>query len=251
MCLRCVCRVSRGKTEEGEAAAVSRGRHFRDSTILARVAAGSVAGTAVDGLQALLGWLPGPHYTPKGQAWTLIYRGSRDGWQASDFHAACDGKGPTLVLVLGAAGDDGREFVAGGYAAASWTSPSSGQYVADPESARSVGRGSFLFSLVDAAGHGPVQLRLKDPADGTAQHHYATGGPMFGAAADFVIGHTGPYPLNGAHRSWAATAPAPAASYDSSAAAAQGCTTFRGADHPQAAYSYEFTTAELEVFALQ
>ena len=79
---------------------------------------------------------------------------------------------------------------------------------------------------------------------------YATGAPMFGAAADFVIGHTGPYPLNGAHRSWAATASAPAASYDSIAAAAQGCTTFRGAGHPHGPGTYCFTTTELEVFAV-
>ena len=248
MCLRCVCRVSRGKTEEGEAAAVSRGRHFRDSTILARVAAGSVAGTAVDGLQALLGWLPGPHYTPKGQAWTLIYRGSRDGWQPSDFHAACDGKGPTLVLVLGAAQDDGREFVAGGYAAASWTSPSSRQWVADPESARSVGRGSFLFSLVDAAGHGPVQLRLKDPADGEALWHHKSFGPILGSGYDLAVGGYSKEPLNGAGNSWTLTSLS-GSSYDATAAAAQGCTTFRGADHRDD--DYDFTTKELEVFALQ
>ena len=248
MCLRCVCRVSRGKTEEGEATAVSRGRHFRDSTIIARVAAGSVAGTAVDGLQALLGWLPGPHYTPKGQAWTLIYRGSRDGWQASNFHAACDGKGPTLVLVLGAAGDDGREFVAGGYAASPWTSDV--RYVADPESARSVGRGSFLFSLVDAAGHGPVQLRLKDPADGKALVHDEFCGPLFGGGNDLVVGGNRSRPLNGAGNSWTLTS-ASDSSYDATAAAAQGCTTFHGVDHPQASNYYDFTTKELEVFALQ
>ena len=249
MCLRCVCRVSRGKTEEGEATAVSRGRHFRDSTILARVAAGSVAGTAVDGLQALLGWLPGPHYTPKGQAWTLIYRGSRDGWWASNFHAACDGKGPTLVLVLGAASDDGREFVAGGYAAASWTSHS-GQCVADPESARSVGRGSFLFSLVDAAGHGPVQLRLKDPADGKALQHDKYRGPIFGGGHDLGVGGYTSKQLNGAGTSWTYTSVS-RSSYDATAAAAQGCTTFHGVDHPQASNYYDFTTKELEVFALQ
>ena len=242
-----MCRVSRGKTEEGEATAVSRGRHFRDSTILARVAAGSVAGTAVDGLQALLGWLPGPHYTPKGQAWTLIYRGSRDGWQASNFHAACDGKGPTLVLVLGAAGDDGREFVAGGYAASPWTSDV--RYVADPESARSVRRGSFLFSLVDAAGHGPVQLRLKDPADGKAQNHRKHAGLIFGNGNDFGVGNYGST-MHAPDVSFAFTSSS-LSSYDATAAAAQGCTTFRSADHPQADSGYDFTTKELEVFALR
>ena len=68
-----------GGEDEAKAggAAIPAGNHFGDSTILARVAAGSVAGTAVDGVQALLGWLPAPRHTPKGQAWTLIYRGSR------------------------------------------------------------------------------------------------------------------------------------------------------------------------------
>ena len=56
--------------------------------------------------------------------------------------------------------------------------------------------------------------------------------------------------MNDAGRSGTATS-ASDSSYDATAAAAQGCTTFRGADHPQAAYSYEFTTTELEVFALQ
>ena len=57
-------------------------------------------------------------------------------------------------------------------------------------------------------------------------------------------------PLNGAHNSWTATSRS-GSSYDATAAAAQGCTTFRAADHPQAGSACYFTTKELEVFALQ
>jgi hypothetical protein len=30
---------------------------------------------------------------------SLLYRASRDGFSASDFHKACDNKGPTLVII--------------------------------------------------------------------------------------------------------------------------------------------------------
>ena len=29
---------------------------------------------------------------------TLLYRGSRDGWEYDDFHSRCDGKSPTITL---------------------------------------------------------------------------------------------------------------------------------------------------------
>ena len=222
-----------------------RGRHFRDSTILRHLGSGDIADTPVDGLQALKGWLQAVHYTPKGPAWTLIYRGSRDGWRASDFHAACDGKGPTVVMVLGVGANDGRNFVAGGYAAASWTSPSSGLAVADPESARSVGRGSFLFSLVDAAGHAPVQLPRKPSSYGNAMFHAATGGPMFGGG-ELVVGGNSGLPLNAAANSWTRTSREDCA-YDATAAAARGCTAFHGAGSLE---RWCFTVQELKVFAL-
>ncbi len=28
----------------------------------------------------------------------LLYRGSRDGWDAKDFHNKCDGRSPTVTL---------------------------------------------------------------------------------------------------------------------------------------------------------
>ena len=33
------------------------------------------------------------------QPWILLYRGSRDGFRAQDFHTRCDNFGPTVVIV--------------------------------------------------------------------------------------------------------------------------------------------------------
>ena len=42
-----------------------------------------------------------PHnrYGTSSQVWIMLYRGSRDGFAARQFHEKCDEKGPTLTLV--------------------------------------------------------------------------------------------------------------------------------------------------------
>jgi hypothetical protein len=62
----------------------------------------------------------------------LLYRGSRDGFAAADFHRLCDGKGPTLTVIQTPQGS-----VFGGYASLSWAS--AGSYMP--------ALGSFLFTL--------------------------------------------------------------------------------------------------------
>ena len=47
----------------------------------------------------------------------LLYRGSKDGWAAADFHRLCDNKGPTVTLVKSSAGR-----ISGGFTTVSWTS---------------------------------------------------------------------------------------------------------------------------------
>ena len=49
----------------------------------------------------------------------LLYRGSRDGWKAIDFHSKSDGKGATISLFKI---KDGPCF--GGFSSVSWSSPS-------------------------------------------------------------------------------------------------------------------------------
>jgi len=45
----------------------------------------------------------------------LLYRASRDGWKASDFHRHCNGKGRTLILIK-----TSRGVVCGGYTTVPW-----------------------------------------------------------------------------------------------------------------------------------
>ena len=47
---------------------------------------------------------------------SLLYRASRDGWAASNFHAHCDDKAPTVTVVLSGTN------IFGGFTEQSWTS---------------------------------------------------------------------------------------------------------------------------------
>jgi hypothetical protein len=64
----------------------------------------------------------------------LLYRGSRDGFQSSDFHRLCNGHSHTLTLVLSMDG-----YVFGGYTPLVWTSR--GEWVSDP------GLKSFVLTI--------------------------------------------------------------------------------------------------------
>ena len=69
-----------------------------------------------------------------GFSFTLLYRGSRDGWRPKDFHDRCDNKGATVTVIKSSKGR-----ISGGYTQLSWTSPSSGTYYKDDS--------AFLFSV--------------------------------------------------------------------------------------------------------
>jgi hypothetical protein len=78
----------------------------------------------------------------------LLYRGSRDGFAAADFHRLCDGKGPTLTVVQTPQG-----WVFGGYASVSWAS--AGDWVSAP--------GCFLFTLRNSRKLSPQTFALTKP----------------------------------------------------------------------------------------
>jgi hypothetical protein len=65
---------------------------------------------------------------------TLLWRGSRDGFGARDFHCRCDGHAPTLTLI-----EDTKGSIFGGFTPVKWESD--GGYKADPSLK------SFLFTL--------------------------------------------------------------------------------------------------------
>jgi len=97
-----------------------------------------------------------------------LFVASKDGQGSSNFHAACDGKGPTVVIVLTTTGN-----IFGGYAASSWTS--SGSYV----SASS----SFLFRLRPSMRH----YTMKKGRESYAMYRHSSYGPTFGGGHDIYI----------------------------------------------------------------
>ncbi|KAF9122493.1 BTB/POZ domain-containing protein 19, partial [Linnemannia schmuckeri] len=106
---------------------------------------------------------------------TLQYRASRDGFDAHNFHMACDQRGPTLTVVRA---DNGTIF--GGYNSSSWSSHPSGVY--------STSRVNFLFTL-----KGSGQLTRENTVFGikgdgnAAAYNKADCGPTFGVGHDLYL----------------------------------------------------------------
>jgi hypothetical protein len=138
----------------------------------------------------------------------LLYRGSRDGFAAADFHRLCDGKGPTLTVVQTPQG-----HVFGGYASASWNSASN--YVSAP--------GSFLFTLRNSRNLPPQMFALSNPQYSMNCDPHS--GPAFGGGHDLCVGPGSSY-----------------SNFGHSYALPAGCTSdlLAGAQY--------FTVSELEVF---
>ena len=100
----------------------------------------------------------------------LLYRASRDGFEASSFHAKCDNQPGTLTLIKTT-----RGFIFGGYTAVAWESAS--VWKADPK--------AFLFSLVNARSS-PQLIPLK-AGNANAICCNARYGPSFGSGCDLYI----------------------------------------------------------------
>lgn len=91
-----------------------------------------------------------------------VYKASKDGWSATNFHESVDLRGSALVVCLS---KSGKKF--GGYSPAGWMSTD--DYIQS--------NAAFLwFQRGDEAIRCPVL-----PGGNAALYDYATSGPMFGA----------------------------------------------------------------------
>ena len=97
----------------------------------------------------------------------LLFRGTKDGMTAKDFHNKCDNQGPTISLFKNEKG-----HIFGGYASISWTN--SGGNKSAP--------GSFLFSLANIYNTKPNKFPSKN--DGKEVYHQSTNGPIFGSGGN-------------------------------------------------------------------
>jgi hypothetical protein len=97
--------------------------------------------------------------------WSLLYRGSRDGFEPSDFHLRCDGKSPTLTIYKAKE----SSFIFGAYTTGVWHQ--SNTFISDSK--------AFLFSLTNKDDE-PCKMNI-DPYQ---SHHAIFGGtehgPSFG-----------------------------------------------------------------------
>lgn len=100
---------------------------------------------------------------------TLLYRGTRDGFRAKNFHFYCDRKGATLTLI-----QSEKNLIFGGFASKSWKSREKGEFQSDPE--------AFIFSLSKQTKH-----ELNEKFINKAIYFCENNGPVFGAGFDICI----------------------------------------------------------------
>jgi len=112
---------------------------------------------------------------------TLLYRGTRDGFDSDDFHSKCDGHSNTLTILKA----NGSGFIFGGFTTVAWDSSSG--WKSDPN--------AFLFSLTNKDNR-PVKKKYNK-----SFCQYAIGcdaarcGPIFGRDNDIHV-------ANNANTTW-------------------------------------------------
>jgi hypothetical protein len=103
-------------------------------------------------------------FSPKDK-WSLLYRGTRDGFGSSDFHSKCDGHSNTLTIFKAKE----SSYIFGGFTTANWDSSS--RWKSDPK--------AFIISLTNKDNL-PLKIKI-----GPNSHQYAIYcdtkyGPSFG-----------------------------------------------------------------------
>jgi hypothetical protein len=111
----------------------------------------------------------------RGKRFALLWRGSRDGFRARDFHRRCDGYAPTLTLI-----EDTKGNIFGGFTPVEWESGSKGERSkADPSLK------SFLFTLKNPHNFPARKFALRADMSNYAIHCYSSWGPHFTDMAVF------------------------------------------------------------------
>jgi hypothetical protein len=97
--------------------------------------------------------------------WSLLYRGTRDGFGSSDFHSKCDGHANTLTILKAKE----SKFIFGGFTTTDWDSSS--RWKSDPY--------AFIFSLTNRANKS-IKMKIKLNEHHRAIDCDARDGPTFG-----------------------------------------------------------------------
>jgi len=174
--------------------------------------------------EALNTWLEEEGYYPLQVKSQLLYRGTRDGFQAADFHRCCDDKGPTVTLIRTPMSG---QSIFGGFADKPWTSGEAWSHTWEPSNK------AFLFSL----GGSPHKMELGIAMEKLAGHneqalcHRPNLGPSFGTGGLSIVD---------------------CCNTESSSSSILGTTTYRlPAGLPASPIPPSFKVAEIEVFAVE
>ena len=111
------------------------------------------------------------------EKWKMIYRGTRYGFGARDFHLKCDGIAKTLTIIK--VQGTSLVHIFGGYASIPWDSTSGWRADSD----------AFLFSLINKHSQ-PCKIRIDPSRVNYALYMHPKCGPIFGTqyANDIHIG---------------------------------------------------------------
>jgi hypothetical protein len=102
--------------------------------------------------------------------WTLLYRGTRDGFATANFHSKCDNHYNTLTILKA----HGTSFIFGGFTSVAWDT--SYNYKLDPN--------AFLFSLTNKDNK---TCKMKINSNQNAIYCHSGCGPTFGMGCDICI----------------------------------------------------------------
>jgi len=107
------------------------------------------------------------------EKWSLLYRGSRDGFAASNFHSKCDGHPNTLTILKA----HGSSYIFGGFASSDWGNLRWDPFNTDPN--------AFLFSLTNKDNQPRKMKQISNTNESIiCRSNY---GPTFGAGHDLHI----------------------------------------------------------------
>jgi len=106
--------------------------------------------------------------------WKIIYKATKDGFDANTFRSFCSSKGPTITVIKSSNG-----YIFGGYTPISWGSNNNYQY----------DNKSFLFSFKNTNGSQAVKMENNGPhhANQYSIYNGSNYGPTFGGGHDIYI----------------------------------------------------------------
>jgi hypothetical protein len=120
----------------------------------------------------ILSTIPHPLKQLSSHEWTLLYRGSRDGFKGSNFHSKCDGKSNNVTVILTT-----KDFIFDGFTPIPWDSTTSWKTDNSQQ--------SFLFSVRDSRNLDPRSFALVNSS--YAIRCNPSYGPTFGTGHDLYV----------------------------------------------------------------